>query len=211
MNLSTLLVVGANLLLSAPFPTEVKTAASLEGFAPALWRIEQTLNKDLDGDAIDDAAVVLIEAAAPHNRALLVLLKRQNTWALVASSRDLLQCGDCAGAKGGDGAPTMALDERVLTITQTFGSRPYGSSTHRFRLDKSRHRLELIGLDTTSGDSLVGTSSKISTNLLTGVTRSQIVSCAAPCDEAKPQLEMKRSTTRKKVAPLLTLEQVKGN
>ncbi len=211
MTFAAVFFVWANTVLTAPFPVAAKTAPALTGFVPAGWSIEQTLQGDLDGDTIDDAAVVLIEAGPTRNRGLLVLLKRQAAWVLVGSSRDLLQCGECAGAKGGDGAPVMTVAERVLAITQLFGSRPYGSSTHRFRLDKSNRKLQLIGLDTTSGDSLLGTSSKISTNLLTGMTASQIVSCAAPCDDAKPRLELKRATTRKKLVPLLTLEQVKGN
>lgn len=198
-------------VLSAPFPTAVKTAATPEAFVPAGWRIERTLSGDLDGDTIDDAVVVLVQPQGTRERALLVLLKRKATWALVASNQGLLQCGECAGAKGDDGAPEMKIAARVLTVHQLFGSRTYGTSTHRFRLDKNKRMFQLIGLDTSSGDSLLGTSGTTSTNLLTGLMTSEGVSCAAPCNEENPQLESKRATSKQKKQPLLSLEQVKGS
>jgi len=147
-----------------------RTAAALQGFVPKGWAIESKVEGDLDGDGAADAVLVLLqeEGQGDRERALVVVLRRGERWALGGTNQGLLACLGCLGVKGGDGAPNNEIRRGVLAVHQYGGSREAYASVHRFRWNRVRGAFELIGLDTEGGDTLTGERSSSSCNLITG-------------------------------------------
>jgi len=114
---------------------------------------------------------VLIEQESPNDaereRLLVVLLRRDQGYALAGSNRGLLSCYQCAGAKGGDGQPDIQLERGVLLVSQLSGSRWFSHAIDRLRWNRARRRVELIGRDITDVDAATGRSSETICNYLT--------------------------------------------
>jgi hypothetical protein len=192
------------------------TGAKLQAFVPAGWAIESKLEGDLDGDGKADTVLVLLEKEKKdeeddRRRALVVLLRRADGWAVGGTNVGLVYGWQLAGVNGGDAAPELAISARgVLDVSQYGGSRQAYGSVHRFRWNRERAKLELIGLDESSRDRLSGAENDRSCNLLTGVC----VETATPAQQdedgnaiAHPPSPT-RKTTRPGKKPLLALEDV---
>jgi len=153
---------------------------AVEDFVPAGWVLEEQVAGDLNGDALPDLALKLIQERPPgakddeiieRQRALVVLFRGQDGRLRRAGVTDrVLQCTSCGGAfHGVNEAPAEVKIERgVLIIKQDFGSREVTEHTYRFRHEPAAGRLVLIGFDSTTTDRLTGAVTRESTNYLTG-------------------------------------------
>lgn len=203
-------LVPTSLARAAPFQVPVQEAPTPESFVPSGWSTELARDGDLDADGAADRVLVLLQQESPEGereRALVVLLKRQAGYVVGATNRGLVSCYECQGIKGGDARPNVSIQRGVLVIAQLGGSRDWYAATHRFRWRAASGKLELIGLDTSNGDSFTGESSESSTNLLTGkvVLVEQPAQVDAEGRELRPA-RAKRKQLREKARSLLVLE-----
>jgi hypothetical protein len=187
-----------------------------EDFVPRGWALEEQAAGDLNGDALPDAALMLIEDL-PHeaadgtwnmrHRALVLIFKRADgAYARAAVATRLLYCSLCGGAlsdpSGGNVA--VSIDKGVLNVSQLSGAREAHELTQRFRYDPRAKRFILIGEDVETYDRADGDGAKTSTNYLTGL---QVTEKRRLLKEGQePKLV---STTRKKItAPRRFIEDI---
>lgn len=152
-----------------------RTAAD---FAPAGWKVENSVSGDLNGDGIADLAITVIEdksaqdgAGINRGRALvLVLGTKAGVFTRAAVASRLLQCTGCGGAFYGvlDAPANVSITKGVLVVDQDHGSRWVTSLTYRFRYDKQLSKFMLIGFDYASTDRGDATTVSESTSYLTG-------------------------------------------
>jgi hypothetical protein len=153
-------------------------ANEVRDFVPAGWKIEAQVTGDLNGDAVPDRAVKLVEVKPEgaggfppaRQRVLVVLLAtREGTLSRAAVADKLLQCTACGGALyGAVEAPAKVTIQRgVLVISQDHGSRNLAALTFRFRYEPDSKRFVLIGLDYDNFDRVTGEKISESTNFLT--------------------------------------------
>ena len=156
------------------------SAADPARFVPPGWTLEAQVAGDLNGDAVPDLALTLIEAgsASPadaairsRSRALVVVSGREpdGLHRRLAVTGRLLQCTGCGGAFYGvvDAPATVRIDRGVLIVEQDGGSRELVDTRYRFRWDRGSGRFALIGLDVDASDRATGATVSESTNLLT--------------------------------------------
>ncbi|MFZ5895248.1 MAG: hypothetical protein ACOY0T_29575 [Myxococcota bacterium] len=185
-----------------------------EVFVPAGWSSESSLAGDLDADGVEDLVQVLLQNERPEGgdreRALVILLRRGDRFVLGGSNSGLLTCFECAGVKGGTGAPDLEIKRGVLLVSQMGGSRQFSITLDRFRWSRARQRFELIGADVSYHDALTGESAETSCNLLTG----ECIETTTPAqvdDEGNPRERPPKTRhwkTGKK--PLQPLERVRA-
>lgn len=195
------------MVMAAALPGVPQSGERVEAFVPKGWTIESQLDGSLVTATSKDKVLVLLadEGQGDRARALVVLKGEKSGFSLLGSNVGLLACHSCMGVKGGDGAPEMSIEKRVLVISQYGGSREYYGVTHRLRVEKEG--LRVIGVDHSSGDSLTGESSSTSENLLTG----------AVVEEATPPMPegggdsppSKKKKSKRPVKPLPKLEDLK--
>ena len=149
-------------------------------FVPAGWVLEGRASGDLNGDAVPDLALKLIQqkpAGAKEDepverqRALVVLFKDGDGMLRRAAVTDkVLQCTSCGGAFYGvvDAPVEVRIERGVLVVRQEFGSREVTEHTYRFRYEPAEAKFVLIGFDSTSRDRLTAAVTLESTNFLTG-------------------------------------------
>ena len=185
---TTLTVLGLLLSLSLPALAQEPTPLELskvpqqgktpQDFVPSGWKIEDTVRGDLDKNGSEDVVLQLVEAGPDsnaegevleHARALLVLLTEGATLRRAGASNQVLYCTTCAGTLSTPGAVgQVKLQKGVLLIEQSSGSREMTHSLLRFRFEPKDKRFLLIGEDIERTDRAVGSTDKVSTNLLTG-------------------------------------------
>jgi hypothetical protein len=153
---------------------------SAADFVPAGWVLEEQVAGDLNGDAVPDLALKLVQekpAGAKEDeiierqRALVVLFKGRDGRLRRAGVADkVLQCTSCGGAFYGvaEAPAEVKIERGVIVVRQDFGSREVTEHTYRFRYEPAVGRFVLIGFDSTSRDRLTGTVTQESTNYLTG-------------------------------------------
>jgi len=151
-----------------------------EKFAPAGWKIEEQITGDLNGDALPDYALKLVEAKPDKNsegdptergRALVIALATSNGHLTRAGVADnLLQCTRCGGAfYGVVETPTeVTIEKGVLVVQQDHGSREVTNTTYRFRYEAATGRFLLIGFDLANNDRATAQVVSESINYLTG-------------------------------------------
>lgn len=191
-----------------PLEGVATSGATAADFAPKGWVVESSLTGDLNGDKLGDLVVVLIqEGDGDRSRALLWLHGAAKGFTLVDSNVGLVACFSCLGMKGGDAKPELEIKKKVLVVTQWGGSRESYGATHRFRLEKGVVRL--IGVDHSDMDTMTGEQNTRSENLLTGVT--VVEKTPAQVDESgkETKAQAKKTTTKKKPAPLPAFNTVK--
>lgn len=187
-----------------------KRGAQPASFVPQGWSIERSLEQDLDADRKPDTVLVLLEDGEDdgggfmRQRALVILLKQGAEFVLGGSNAGLLQCLDCAGAKGGDGQPELKVEKGVLIIEQLMGSRWFSYVVSRFRWNRARGAFELIGEDVTSSDALEGSGTDTTCNFL---TRRCIETTRFAIPEDGNEVTPRIRRWRIPKAPLLLLEQ----
>ena len=157
-----------------------ETAATLKGFIPAGWKLEEQIGGDLNGDGIADHALKLIEDKPATNkddtmnergRALVLVFEdKEGKFRNAAVADKLLQCASCGGAfYGVSPAPAnVSIKKGVLIVEQDHGSRWVTDVTFRFRFDEQPNMFILIGFDYSSRDRAAGGGASESTNYLTG-------------------------------------------
>ena len=189
-------------------------ASAVGDFVPRGWEVEEEVAGDLNGDAVPDLAVKLVQAKRAggdeiegRQRALVVLLRgADGRLRRAAVAGKLLQCTACGGAfYGAAEAPAEVKIERgVIVVRQDHGSRNVVEQTFRFRLDPASKKFALIGYDMTDNDRATGELVEESTNFLTGlkvVKRSQY--------DRRLDRHVTKSTSRARVARGgATMEQV---
>jgi hypothetical protein len=197
---------------AAPFATPVRRAADPSAFIPAGYKVEESVDGDLNGDALIDRVLVLLRdepEEGDRKRALVVLLREKDGWTAGGTSSSLIACFQCLGVKGGDATPEIAIAKRVISVSQFGGSRYYYGSTHRFRWSGEARRFKLIGLDSSAGDAILGSSTEESVNYLTR----EIVATTQPAqvNDAGDTVDAPAVVKRHKMraAPLQSLEDVK--
>ena len=154
---------------------------SASDFIPPGWKLEEQVSGDLNGDAMPDYALKLVEdkpakdaddTATERQRALVIVLKNKDGKLSRAAVADrLLQCTRCGGAFYGvvEAPAEVTIEKGVLTIDQEHGSREVTASTYSFRYEPGSNRFALIGFDIRSNDRLTAEVVTESTNYLTGM------------------------------------------
>lgn len=180
---------------------------SAADFVPAGWVLEEQVAGDLNGDAVPDLALKLVQekpAGAKEDeiverqRALVVLFKGRDGGLRRAAVADkVLQCTSCGGAFYGvvEAPAEVKIERGVIVVNQDFGSREVTEHTYRFRYEPAAARFVLIGFDSTSRDRLTGTVTQESTNYLTG---RKVTTTTTPPKSARGRDAVK--TTTKTVA-----------
>lgn len=201
------LVLGGAPASPVPALEVPETGASASEFAPKGWQVESSVEGELNGDARADLLVVLLQdGEVDRARALVWLHGEAKGFRLVDVNSTLLACFECLGVKGGTAAPQISIAKRVVSISQSGGSRDAYGSTHRFRFDGKE--VKLIGLDRTTMDTLTGAGTSISRNFLTGVTVAQTTP-AQTDDNGKPTGQKPtKKTSKAKPAALVRLADV---
>ena len=155
-------------------------ADKTEKFAPAGWKIEEKIAGDLNGDALPDYALKLVEAKAEKDsegdptergRALVVALATKDGQLTRAGVSDnLLQCTRCGGAfYGVVETPTqVTIEKGAIVVQQDHGSREITNTTYRFRYEPSSGKFLLIGFDLANADRATAQVTSESINYLTG-------------------------------------------
>jgi hypothetical protein len=155
-------------------------AAAPQKFAPAGWKIEKQITGDLNGDAIPDYALQLVEAKpekdaegdpTERGRALVVALGAKNGQLTRAAVADrLLQCTRCGGAFYGvvETPVEVTIERSVLVVQQDHGSREITNTTYRFRYESATGKFLLIGFDLANADRATAQVTSESLNYLTG-------------------------------------------
>jgi hypothetical protein len=194
---------------AAPFATPVRRSADPSAFIPAGYTVEESVEGDLNGDALVDRVLVLLHDEREEGdrmRALVVLLREKDGWFAAGTNGTLVACFQCLGMKGGDATPDIVIEKRVISITQFGGSRYYYGSTHRFRWSAEARRFKLIGLDSSAGDAILGSFTEESANYLTReiVTTTQPAQVNDAGDTVEAPAVVKRHKMRS--APLESLE-----
>ena len=146
-----------------------------EAFAPAGWKVEETITGDLNGDGKADSAIKLAQVDASKesgiggNRVLVIAFNDGAQMKRVAVAAKLLQCVDCGGAFYGVlPAPAgVTIEKGVIVVENEHGSRDVSTSTFRFRYDPKVDRVVLIGYDYIDRDRLTGDGWNESTNFAT--------------------------------------------
>jgi hypothetical protein len=187
--MKTLLLVATGLTFSCayaqdakPLPVaQVKLRANAPAlFAPRGWKIEKTVNGDLNRDKVADAALVLVENKpakdtegdpTARQRALVVLLKTGKGWTRVGFSNTLLMGTRDGGAFYGvvETPVNVSIAKGILQVNQDNGSREITETTHKFRYDARKNGVLLIGSERVDRDRLTGGVISTSTNYLSGV------------------------------------------
>jgi hypothetical protein len=156
-------------------------AGDVNGFVPRGWKIEEKVAGDLNGDAVPDYALKLVEdkpektaddAATERGRALVVVLAGKDGKLARAGVADkLLQCTRCGGAFYGvvESPANVKIEKGVLVVDQDHGSRDVTETTYRFRYEPAAGRFALIGFDLADNDRLTANTVTESTNYLTGL------------------------------------------
>jgi hypothetical protein len=174
---SSLAQGGAPAFDKSKLPEAGQSAAD---FVPPGWVLEEQVAGDLNGDAVLDLALKLVQekpAGAKEDeiierqRALVVLFKGGDGRLRRAAVADkVLQCTSCGGAFYGvvEAPAEVKIERGVIVVSQDFGSREVTEHTYRFRYEPAAARFVLIGFDSTTRDRLTATVTQESTNYLTG-------------------------------------------
>lgn len=190
-------------------------AGAVGEFVPRGWEVEEEAAGDLNGDAVADVAVTLVQASRgketdemeERQRALVILFRgADGRLRRAAVAGRLLQCTKCGGAFYGIAqAPVEVKVERgVLVVSQSHGSRNVVEQTFRFRYDPAAKKFLLIGYDKSDHDRATGEQVEESTNFLTGVRTVK----RTRYDE-RTDRDVVKSDTRTRVARRpVTIEQV---
>ena len=156
-------------------------AGAVKDFIPPGWKLEEQVTGDLNGDALPDYALKLLEdkpakdkddAATERQRALVIVLQNKDGKLSRAAVTDrLLQCTRCGGAFYGvvEAPANVTIEKGVLIIEQDHGSREISDLTYRFRYEPQTQKFVLIGFDYSYRDRLTAGVMAESTNYLTGV------------------------------------------
>jgi hypothetical protein len=159
-------------------PTE---AGEISKFVPSGWKIEEQVEGDLNGDAVSDVVLKLVEdkpamdgegMATERARALVILWKTPaGKLARAAVADRLLQCTRCGGAFYGvsESPANVQIEKGVLVVDQDHGSRNLTNTYYRFRYDAATGQLLLIGFDYADADRATANVISESSNYLTGV------------------------------------------
>ena len=147
-----------------------------QAFVPSGWKIEDQYQGDLNKDHSLDVVLQLIQDApaagqaqsAEHSRALLVLLEAGGKLHRVGASNRVLYCTTCAGTFSTTQPGQVKIDQGVILVDQTRGSRESTRTLLRFRYEPKDQRVLLIGEDVTQADRATGESTFVTTNWLTG-------------------------------------------
>jgi hypothetical protein len=177
--LTGLLMLG-NFITGAQDPameiTIPTSATEAPGFAPKGWEVEALKEADLNGDQINDAAIVIKrktekkEEGDPGSaKRILVLAFRRNGMLERSALSDAAVLDTDEGGWREDPFQELKIESGVVIIEQSSGGTMQWSSTHRYRWQQNRWML--IGLTETNvyARAHLYQSSENDTNLSTGL------------------------------------------
>jgi len=154
--------------------------SSPKDFVPRGWKIEEQSTGDLNGDALPDFVLKMVEDkpaadkdgdATERQRALVIILRNGKGNLIRSGVADrLLQCTRCGGAFYGvvESPANLKIQNGVVVVNQDHGSRDVSNTTYRFRYDPESQKFVLIGFDFSDSDRVTGGVVSESTNYLTG-------------------------------------------
>ncbi len=158
-------------------PTLPAKAATVEGFVPAGWLIEQQQKVDLNRDGRPDAVLLLKAAAAAPapggrspERVLAVLQRQPGGWLLAGANAGLVPQMDLAAQEdpleNGELTAKPGSFSLSLGLTSTAGS--YESAVLRYRFRLQPGCVRLIGYDRLQTHRATLDTQDLSINFLTG-------------------------------------------
>jgi len=163
LTLSQAALAGTPTKLQAPRPDN----DILKNNSPANTEIEVRLDGDFTGDGLDDVAFI---AASEEKRVLIVMAGYVDEFDVGHEP-----IGQAELETFPLGAASLSFKKGVLIVEDLTGGTTATNALYRYRFDKTKKRMQLIGDDltlysrTNAHDSL-----KVSTNRLTGVSISQV-------------------------------------
>src|SRR5262245_636058 len=120
------------------------TAKDAKGFAPDGWTVEVVKNGDLNGDGIDDAAIVMMkpevmekdELKEQTKRFLVLAFGEGGQFKRCALSDEAVWDGDYM--RGGDAFSGLSVDKGVVIIEHFGGATFRRGYTHRYQWRQNR-------------------------------------------------------------------------
>ena len=167
---SFFMLVSMNIALAAA-PEKIKPqrpdTAILKHYSPDNTEIEIRLDGDFTGDGLDDVAFV---AASEEKRVLIVMAGYVDEFDLGHES-----IGQAELETHPLGAASLNFKKGVLIVEDLTGGTTAINALYRYRFDKTKRRMQLIGEDLTYySRTNLHDSIKVSTNRLTGQSISQV-------------------------------------
>ncbi len=160
---------------------------TLKSYSPDNTEIEARLDGDFTGDGLNDVAFI---AASEEKRVLIVMAAYADEFSMGHEP-----VGQAELETFPLGAATLSFKKGVLVVEDLTGGTTAISALYRYRFDKTKKRMQLIGDDvmqysrTYQHDSL-----KVSTNRLTGKSISQVGKLKEDSYEYQPATIKKVST-----------------
>jgi hypothetical protein len=146
------LLISGSLISSAQEPQERKitipmTAKDAKGFAPDGWTVQVVKNGDLNGDGIDDAAIVIMKPEVMENDELKEVTKRFLVLAFgegdqlkrTALSDEAIWDGDYM--RGADAFSELSVDKGLVNIEHFGGATLRRGYTHCYEWRQNRWML----------------------------------------------------------------------
>lgn len=161
--------------------------AILKHYSPDNTEIEVRLDGDFTGDGLDDVAFV---AASEEKRVLIVMAGYVDEFDLGHES-----IGQAELETFPLGAASLSFKKGVLIVEDLTGGTTAINALYRYRFDKTKKRMQLIGDDLTYySRTNQHDSTKVSTNRLTGQSISQVSKLKDDGYEDQPAITKKVSS-----------------
>ncbi|MBX7147510.1 hypothetical protein K1X76_00365 [bacterium] len=166
----------------AQVPTIPQAGASPQNFVPAGYFIKNQAEGDLNGDKLNDLALVLAPDwektidIQPDNdkrdRYLVLAFKNpDNTYKLSAVKGDFIMCKNCGGVFG-DPLDNLSIERGAVVVSFYGGSRDRWGQVYRLRYQNNDWYL--IGYTDSTNDGLELSGTKVDVNWSTGVLVTEV-------------------------------------
>lgn len=183
------LILSQAALAATPVKTQVPRPDTdvLKNYSPDNTEIEVRLDGDFTGDGLDDVAFI---AASEEKRVLIVMAGYVDEFDLGHEP-----IGQAELETFPLGAASLSFKKGVLVAEDLTGGTTAISAVYRYRFDKTKKRMQLIGDDVTQySRTNQHDSFKVSTNRLTGKSISQVSKLKGDGYEDQPAITKTVST-----------------
>jgi len=155
----------------------ISQSASIQGFVPEGWEVDERITGYIDHDSIEDIMLTIKKIESDNqddttqgNILLILIGQGNNVYKQIVRSNSLLPCSGCLGVMGvfGENSATILLENRVIIIGWFGGSRNSTEVALKFRFDVDSNKILLAQEEIIKSDRTIGVNSKTVTNYFQG-------------------------------------------